>query len=308
MACLALASACATSGEPARQTSESASADSSPTESSPTESAPAGSDSDQSAQRDPAPDDAGSDGLSARKSAFAKNVGDGDSFTVVWADGSAGEIRMVGLNAPEFGACHSAESRAALTTLLGNAPLTVDDLGTDRFGRTLATVYVNGESVNLAMVSDGHALASSSDVASRDRYQQAQARARSDGAGMWSADACIDEGSPLRFGEFQADPPGADNRVLTDEWITVANISAEPVDLSGWALRDESTGNRFEFPDNRVLPAGSSVRVRTGAGTDSPNDLYWNERFPVWNNDGDTALLVTPDGRFGDVVSHVPTR
>ena len=52
-----------------------------------------------------------------------------------------------------------------------------------------------------------------------------------------------------------------------------------------------------------TLDAGSSVKVHTGAGNDSMTDLYWGRSTPVWNNNGDLAIL---RNAAGDVVAQYP--
>jgi hypothetical protein len=75
----------------------------------------------------------------------------------------------------------------------------------------------------------------------------------------------------------------------------VTNRGSERVDLSGWALTDES-GARYTFSQGTALDPGESVTVRTGDGTDTATDRYWDAGRPVWNNDGDTVTLLRTDG------------
>jgi len=72
------------------------------------------------------------------------------------------------------------------------------------------------------------------------------------------------------------------------------------VDLSGWVLRDESSSNRFRFPAGTVLEAGRRLRVVTGCEP-PPGALAWCATTPVWNNGGDSVILVDGHGR---VVAH----
>ncbi|MFC7081269.1 lamin tail domain-containing protein [Halorussus caseinilyticus] len=62
------------------------------------------------------------------------------------------------------------------------------------------------------------------------------------------------------------------------------------MDLTGWRVEDLS-GRRYEFPDEFVVDASDWCVVVTGDGTDSDPVLYWGADKPVWNNDGDAALL-----------------
>jgi hypothetical protein len=64
-------------------------------------------------------------------------------------------------------------------------------------------------------------------------------------------------------------------------------------------LRDESSEHRYRFPRGTRLRPGEQVTVHTGCGDDGAGDLYWCKNGPVWNNGGDTALLLDPAGNVG---------
>jgi hypothetical protein len=95
--------------------------------------------------------------------------------------------------------------------------------------------------------------------------------------------------------DVTADPPGDDREALAEERVTLAN-RGEALDLTGWTLRDLA-GRTYEFPDGFGLDAGATVTVRTGAGTDTTEDLHWDAGRPVWNNRGDTVVVADADGR-----------
>lgn len=98
---------------------------------------------------------------------------------------------------------------------------------------------------------------------------------------------------------FVATSPEKEN--LNDEWIEITNQGSEDVSLEGWTLSDQQN-HVYTFKDS-VLLGGASVKVHTGSGNDTEEDLYWNKASPIWNNDGDIATL-TDDG--GNVVSRYP--
>jgi murein DD-endopeptidase MepM/ murein hydrolase activator NlpD len=74
-----------------------------------------------------------------------------------------------------------------------------------------------------------------------------------------------------------------------------SRYSGASVDLTGFALRNNG-GDTFRFPSGFRLRAGGSVRVYSGRGTDSESALYWGRTAGVWNNRGDCARLVYPNG------------
>ncbi|MFI1562908.1 lamin tail domain-containing protein [Streptomyces sp. NPDC020490] len=102
----------------------------------------------------------------------------------------------------------------------------------------------------------------------------------------------------------QYDSPGWEdrsNRSLNREWVDITNDSRRAVDLDGWTLSDED-GYTYTF--RRVwLEGGSTVRVHTGFGRDTSEDLYQDRRDYVWDNDYDTATLRNDRGRFIDEFS-----
>jgi competence protein ComEC len=79
--------------------------------------------------------------------------------------------------------------------------------------------------------------------------------------------------------------------------VTITNTGAEPIDLEGFELRDESSVNRFEFPVVILAPA-NQIRITSGCGTQDEATIAWCSAQPVWNNEGDTALLADPAGRI----------
>jgi competence protein ComEC len=79
----------------------------------------------------------------------------------------------------------------------------------------------------------------------------------------------------------------------------IENSGGTAVALGGWVLRDESSANRFPFPDGLLLAPGDQTRVVTGCAAGARR-LAWCAGSPVWNNAGDTALLLDPAGRVVD--------
>jgi len=90
----------------------------------------------------------------------------------------------------------------------------------------------------------------------------------------------------------------------TDEWVEITN-SGGTVDLFGYVLSD-AQGHEYTF-GHVVLPAGGSIRVHTGTGTDNATDVFWGRKAPVWNNEGDIIRLsngreIIAERAYGDAV------
>jgi hypothetical protein len=97
------------------------------------------------------------------------------------------------------------------------------------------------------------------------------------------------------------DSPGSDtgsNSSLNAEWVQIKNTTSTRKTLTGWTLRDTSS-HVYRFPTYN-LPAGASVKVHTGSGSNTATNLYWHEGYYVWNNSGDTATLKNASGNVVD--------
>lgn len=116
---------------------------------------------------------------------------DGDTLTL--ADGRT--VRLAQVDAPETSQCFGSESTAALQSLadgktveLRRAP---EGPETDRYGRTLADVIVDGVSVNEVLVREGAAewyeQFASEDLGLARRLQAVEREASAAGRGLWAA-------------------------------------------------------------------------------------------------------------------------
>jgi len=73
------------------------------------------------------------------------------------------------------------------------------------------------------------------------------------------------------------------------EFVLIQNDRAGAVNLTGWSLSDAAQ-HVYTFP-LFTLPAGGTVKVWTGTGTNDAENLYWGRRQAVWNNTGDIGIL-----------------
>lgn len=99
-------------------------------------------------------------------------------------------------------------------------------------------------------------------------------------------------------------PDGDESQNPNTEYLEIQNGTDESVELSSWSLSDDTVAT-YVFGDF-TLAAGATVRVRSGAGTDTATDVYanWGSR---WNNDGDTATLYDASGVVVDTCSYQST-
>jgi len=119
------------------------------------------------------------------------SIGDGDTLRIRQS-GQVTTIRLACVDAPErsqkpFGS----QSTSRLKQLLPlGTPVQVRTITRDRYGRTVAELYVSGRSVNLQMVKDGQAVVYrqylSGCTATKDQYLQAETQARQGRLGFWN--------------------------------------------------------------------------------------------------------------------------
>ena len=100
-------------------------------------------------------------------------------------------------------------------------------------------------------------------------------------------DSSAENGITISNASFIAPSPEKEN--LNEEWVELTNLGGVDEDLTGWTLED-AQNHTYTFK-SFTLNAGSKVKLHTGMGDDSAEDLYWNKNTPVWNNSGDVATL-----------------
>jgi endonuclease YncB( thermonuclease family) len=218
---------------------------------------------------------------------------DGDSLRT--SDGN--EYRLIGINAPDRGECLADAAASRLEELVRDGvTFETDRELEDQFGRKLVYAFTDGTLINEQLVAEGMAvvLHSEPNSGATERILAAMERAVGSQVGLWDPGACGGgETTTLEIVDIQADPRGPDEHHLEEEYVVLENTGADSVDLTGWSLRDESTRNRYSFPDGFVLGPGERVTVTAG-----PGPFGFGSDTPIWNNSGDTAFLVDPGGRF----------
>lgn len=230
------------------------------------------------------------------------NVIDGDTIEMM-IDGVPTTVRLLGINAPEANECWGNEATAVLSAMVGDQQvlLTAGVEDVDSFGRALRFVYLESAGdvvfVNSEMVSEGHAVAIQNDNEFASELKSLEARAFQSGHGMWGTFACGDDEGVrtdrpvIRVSELVYDPAGADDDALDQEYVTIVNEGYGRVSIAGWTLRDESSTNRFTFPNGTVLAVGDSITVVTGCEGGPSDAIHWCNDTPVWSNGGDTAIV-----------------
>jgi endonuclease YncB( thermonuclease family) len=112
-------------------------------------------------------------------------VYDGDTFQLE----NLQSVRLYDTYAPEMGRCYSDEAKTALNKLVLNKRVVLRNPLSDRFGRIMAMVYVNGISVNVYMVKNGYATGDARAGAEASEMKNARQYAQMNKLGIYS-DKC----------------------------------------------------------------------------------------------------------------------
>jgi len=121
-------------------------------------------------------------------------VVDGDTIRVD-LDGEESPVRLIGIDTPEKDGpytdeeCFGEQASKYTEGALGgrDVELEIDVERTDRFDRTLAYVWIDGELFNERILREGYAVLATfpPNVRYVDRFSAAQRRARDEQAGLW---------------------------------------------------------------------------------------------------------------------------
>ncbi len=218
---------------------------------------------------------------------------DGDTFEIE----NGQTVRTLGINTPEKNEFYYKQATDKLNELIGGKQVRLekgpDDV--DKYGRILRYVFVDKEFVNLEMLRGGYAVVH---IVNPDEdhfldFKKGEKEARDNKLGIWkiSSNGCIG------VTEFVYDAVGNDNQNLNGEYIRLANLCDKSIDMDGWTVRDNSASNSYTF-HQFSLKSNSSVTLYSGNGDDSTTELYWKNRYGVWNNDGDTMFLRDRNGNL----------
>ena len=222
---------------------------------------------------------------------------DGDTVQVDFGDRRV-DVRFGGINSPDQGECFYEEATDHLIANLKGHEVRLEIIDVDQFDRTVAYVWDGALLVDLDLIERGMAIATTPDAGDRygAEFLKGEDRALSSGVGLWGEacgsgplpDVAVDASSSIY------NPSGPDNDVLGQEVVVLINKDADPADISGWTVRDESSRHRYTIPTATVIGPGDRLVIAS-------DDSGWDPGgTAVWNNDGDMVMLLDERGRFVD--------
>ena len=215
---------------------------------------------------------------------------DGDTIVIEGGE----RVRLIGIDTPEKGQPLYTDAKEFMEKLvLGKRiRLEKDTTDKDKYQRLLRYVYLGDLLVNIEPLKEG--LATSLIIRPDDMFSDLilseEAKAREAGLGIWSVkgEFCLS----IFF--LHSNAKGNDNQNLNDEFVTFRNKCTDPIQLEGYTMSDRGR-NTFSFPEIS-LPGKGYLTVHTGNGQANLTDLFWGKEIAVWNNNGDSLLLLDPSG------------
>ena len=181
-------------------------------------------------------------------------------------------LRLANINTPEKNKPGYDQAKNFLEKY-ENQTVTIEDLGADKYQRTLARIYtLEGEYLNLRIIQEGLAVKFLVEPEETKLFSQAETLAVAQQKGIWT--------HSQHYNCIQAD---IDEKA---EVIILTNACAS-INLNNWFLKDESR-KTYTFHDTTITNA---LVLHTTKGQDTTTEKYWNLKTNVWNNDRDTLYL-----------------
>jgi endonuclease YncB( thermonuclease family) len=255
-------------------------------------------------------------------------VADGDTIDVdVDGDGThrARRIRLTGINAMELsvyshkrsrrrGECHGVAATNRLEDLIRRSHWRVRLAAQDSRShsnvrlRRQISIRRHGRWVDVGkiLLAEGHALwlPGRSEWAWNRSYAVVAQQAAANGRHLWNPVGCGAGPAASLDMTINYDADGNDHENINGEWARIRNTGAQPVSLQGWWFRDSDL-RRYVFPASAVIPAGGTITLRMGRGTNDGNTFYWGQTNPPLDNPtgddralGDGGYLFDPRGNL----------
>jgi micrococcal nuclease len=189
---------------------------------------------------------------------------DGDTIEVLIA-GATYKVRYIGVDTPEtvdprrpvgcFGREASERNRQLVEGK--TVELEKDISETDKYGRLLRYVWVDGEMVNATLVREGYAVASTypPDVKHQELFRSLQEEARDAGLGLWGPEACI----PTPVSPGVCDYSGTSQPVIKGN---ISQTTGEKIyhvpggEFYDKTVIDEAAGERWLCTEQDAVAAG----------------------------------------------------
>ena len=259
------------------------------------------------------------DSIQSWETGTVTRVVDGDTMIVTDdVTDVKSRIRLIGINTPEtysatdqVAHCGGWQATAALEEL---APVgtkvrlaSLDPASTGKSKRPQRTVlawnpisqkYDQDLAWAMAERGWGHWFTVADEAAMSSLYREVIKSAQQRKVGIWNPDLCGVNEQPdanilLRVNRSAES--------LNDEWVTVRNLGATPIDLSGWRIRDTGNTAIYLFPGGSILSPGDYRIIRSGVGAPGGTDgrtLFIGKKTNLVYNDPGTGPYLVGDAAY----------
>ena len=137
------------------------------------------------------------------RSGTVERVIDGDTIVFQGIGTKTQRVRLADIDTPELDQPWGEEAKAALKVWAENRKAEIRIVDTDRYGRSVATLRIDGENINRRLVTEGHARVYRRYL--RDRaLLSLEASAKASGLGLWSGKDVIEPRVWRQRGRSQA--------------------------------------------------------------------------------------------------------
>ena len=259
------------------------------------------------------------DSIQSWETGTVTRVVDGD--TMIVTDDVTDEksrIRLIGINTPEtysatdqVAHCGGWQATAALEEL---APVgtkvrlaSLDPASTGKSKRPQRTVlawnpisqqYDQDLAWAMAERGWGHWFTVADEAAMSSLYREVIKSAQQRKVGIWNPDLCGVNEQPEANILLRVNRSAES---LNDEWVTVRNLGATPIDLSGWRIRDTGNTAIYLFPGGSILSPGDYRIIRSGVGAPGGTDgrtLFIGKKTNLVYNDPGTGPYLVGDAAY----------
>jgi len=113
------------------------------------------------------------------------SVTDGDTVKILTAEKKQIRIRLAQIDTPEKAQPWGNKAKQALSQKIYAKQVSIDVVTTDRYGRTVGTIWFDGRDINRELVREGHAWVYRKYAKDKSLFDD-ESYARSQGLGLWS--------------------------------------------------------------------------------------------------------------------------
>ena len=113
-----------------------------------------------------------------------EKVVDGNTIVFKAGDAKTLRVRLADIDAPELDQSWGEEAKAALKAWAANRRAEIRIVDTDRYVRSVATLWIDGENINRKLVAEGHSWVHHRYLRDRALLSR-EASARASGLGLW---------------------------------------------------------------------------------------------------------------------------